>query len=115
MTRSGVVDERLGEADTTLHAFRKLADGAAAHLIEADHFEKLFGAFRALLRVELEEVAEEVERLAGIKVFVEVGFLGQVADAFLGLHVARGVAENLDESLGGIEQAQQHFDRGGLA
>src|SRR6185437_7765100 len=102
-------DERLGQADAALHAFRKFADGAHAGLVEADHFEQLFGAIFAFAFAQFKEVSEKVEGLAGIEIAIEIGFLRQITDARFSLHVARGMPENFDVPLGGIEQAEEQF------
>ena len=39
-----VVDQRLGQTNAPLHAFGKLPHHARAHLAQADHFQKFFGA-----------------------------------------------------------------------
>ena len=111
----GVVDERLGQADAALHALGELADRPRPGLAQADHFEQLLGAVLALVPGQAEEVAEEIQRLAGIEVAVEVGFLGQVADARLGGDVAGRMAEDLDVPFGRIQQPEQQLDGGGLA
>ena len=51
-------------------------------------------------RRQVEQVAEEIERLARIQIPVEIGFLRQVADARLGGHVPGRMAEDLDVPLG---------------
>ena len=83
-----VVDQRLSDADAALHALGEFADGARAGLVQAHHLDELLGAAAAFGRVDLEEAAEEVERLARVQEAVEVAFFGQVADAGLGGDIA---------------------------
>ncbi|OPZ23512.1 MAG: hypothetical protein BWZ02_03186 [Lentisphaerae bacterium ADurb.BinA184] len=111
----GVVDKGLGEADATGHALGELADGAVAGGAEADHFEELPGAFGAFVGMDAEEGAEEIKRLGGGQVAVEVGFLGKVADAAFGLDVAGGLAKDDELAARGVEQAEEELDGGGFA
>ena len=111
----GIVDEGLREPDAALHALGELAHGARPRVAEADHLDELLRALLPVTGVEREEVAEEIERLARAEIAVEVALLGQVADARLGLHVARRFAEDGDLALGRVEQAEQHLDGRGFA
>ena len=63
----------------------------------------------------MEQVAEEIQRLARVEIAVEIRFLRQIADARLGLHVPRRMTEDLDVPLGRIQQPEQQLHRGGLA
>src|SRR5260221_140428 len=62
----GIVDERLCETDTPLHAFREFTHRARARLAQADHFEQLLRAIVAIFFVELKKVAEKIQRLARV-------------------------------------------------
>ena len=109
-----IVDQRLGQADSTLHPFRKLAHRPCVGLAQADHLEQLSGSFAAFLFLKLEELSEKIECLLGIQKSVEVGLFGQVTDLRLGSHMTRRMAENLDMPLGGVEEPEQHLNGGRL-
>ena len=111
----GIVDQGLSDADAALHALGELADGAGTGLTEADHLDELFGALAPFGGVELEQGSEEVERLAGVEVAVEVGLLGEVADAGLDTDVAGGLIEDSDGPLGWVEEAEHHLDGRGFS
>ena len=111
----GVVDEGLGQADAAGHALGILADGAARARGQADHLQEHLDALAALAAGDLEEPAVVVERLVGVQEAVEVGLLGQEADAVLDLDVAGRLAEDPDAALAGVEQAEHHLDGRGLA
>ena len=56
-----------------------------------------------------------MERFLGVEELVEVGLFGQVADSLVLGDVGRRLAEDEGIALGREEQAEQEFDRGGLA
>ena len=60
-----------------------LADRSGASLGQANHVEQLLGSLRALLGGQMKQIAEEIQGLAGIEIAIEVGFLGEIADARL--------------------------------
>ena len=66
--------DQLGEADAALHALGKFADGAAADLVEADHFEQLLGALVALAGRELATGDLLAQMLFDLRVDAEAGF-----------------------------------------
>jgi len=111
----GVIDERLRQADAPLHAFGELAHRPQPGLAQTHHFQQLFRPVVAIMAGQAKEVAEEVQRLAGIEVAIKIRFLRQVADASLGRHVAGGVSEDFKVSFGGMEQTQNQLYGGGLA
>jgi hypothetical protein len=107
-----VIDEGLGEADTALHALGEFPDEAAVDIIEADHFEELCATAVAFGGGQVEEAAEEVDGFPGVEVAVEVGFLGEVTDSAFSGDVSGGVTEYFDMAAGGVEEPEEHFDRG---
>ncbi len=111
----GIVDERLGQSDAPHHSFGELADRSPSRVSEADHFEELCDARAAHRRGEVEKFAVEVERFLGGQIGVEIGFLGEIAHARLGLHIARVLSQNAEGALGGVEEAEQHLDGGAFA
>ncbi len=106
----GVVNERLGQADAALHAFREFADRAGLRLVQSDHVEQLGGAVLPIPLGQVKQVAKKIERLARIEVSVEIGFLGQVPNAGLRLDVSRRMSEDLDVSFGRIKEPEQQLD-----
>src|SRR5205823_5765318 len=82
---------------------------------EADHLDEPPAALAAHGGRHVEEPAVEVERLLGVEEAVEVGLLGQVADALVLLDVGGGLAEDEGLAVGGEEQAEEQLDGGGLA
>src|SRR3989442_4225676 len=64
----GIIDERMRQADAALHALREFAHRPRARLAQADHFQQLLGAIVPLALVEVEQVAEEIQRLARVEV-----------------------------------------------
>src|ERR1051325_7432 len=63
----------------------------------------------------MKQVAEKIERLARVEVAVKIGFLRQIADARLGGHVTRRMAEHFDVPPGRMQQSEQQLHRGGFA
>ena len=61
------------------------------------------------------EVGHELEELTGGEVVVEIGLLGDVADAGEGFLVARRVAEERDLAGVDADEAEEGLDRRGLA
>ncbi len=83
-----IVHQRLGEADAASHALGKLAHPAASGMAQTDHVEQLLDPLPPIDAVEIEQRAIELERLLGVEVRVEIRFLGDVPDPFLGFDVA---------------------------
>src|SRR4051812_36627365 len=65
-----VIDQRLCQPNSALHAFRELAHGPGPRLPQPDHFEKLICTVRAITFVEMKQVAEKIKRLALIKIAI---------------------------------------------
>ena len=110
-----IVDQRLGEADAALHAFGKFSDHARSHLIQSNHFQKLFRTGFAFSRREMKKVSEEINRLAGIQIAVEIRFFRQITDARFRRDMSRRTTENFDVPLRRIQKSKQHFYGGRFA
>ena len=63
----------------------------------------------------MKKISKKVQRLARTQVAVEIRFLRQIADARLGLHMARRMAEHLNVTFRRIQQAEQQLDGRGFA
>ena len=82
---------------------------------EADHVDEFRGAGPAHIRVDIEEPAVEVEGLFSVEKAIEVRFFGQVADPLVFLNLCCRFAKDKGVAGGGEKQAQEKFDRRGLA
>ena len=105
----GVIDHSLGQTDTALHTFGKLADPTVAGMSHADHIEQLFNAFLTILFGKVEERTEEIQRFFCGQILVEIRVFRQITDLFFGFHRTGGFAEHGQFAAGGIKQSQQHF------
>ncbi len=110
-----VIDKRLRQAYAPSHALGKLAHRPIHGVRQAHHVQKLHATLTPLLLAQSEKRAKKVEGLHGGEILVEIGLLGQVADATLHIHVARLFAEDLQHAAVGIKQAKDHLHCGGLA
>ena len=110
-----IVDHGLRQTDAPGHAFREFADAAAPGVGHAHHFQQLVDALFSVGGGKVEERTEEIERLLGGQILVEIGLLGEVTDLALGLHRPGTGSENRESAARGIEQSQQHFHRRRLA
>ncbi len=88
-----IVLDRLGQPEPLHHALRELAQRRAAATAESDALEGVTHLLPALGGGHALEPAVEIEELLGGEVVVEVGVLGQVADARARAWVARRVSE----------------------
>src|SRR6185369_1144541 len=110
----GIVDERLAEADAPGHALGVLAQLALAGVGEAEPGDELVGPLPPGLGVEVEEPAEEVERLVGVEPPIEVGLLGEEPEARLGADVGGGAAEDRRLARGGEDESEEQLEGRGL-
>ncbi len=111
----GIVDERLGDADTLQHALRELSQLQASLGADADVVQQTVDAGLPVGGAISEECGEIGQQFFGRQVIVEIGVLGQVADATLHAHVAGGPAEELGPTRRRIHELHEQFQRGGLA
>ena len=85
----GVVNERLGKPDPSLHALGEFAHHPSPHLVQSHHLQQLPGAAATLVAGQIEKAAEKIECLVRIEITIEIRFLRQVADARFGGYVPR--------------------------
>ena len=84
-----IIDQRLSQSNTALHALRKLTYLSVASIVQPHHFDQLVGTLAAFHWVQIEQIAKEIERLLGVQVTIEIRFLGEVPNARLGCHMPR--------------------------
>ena len=72
-------------------------------------------ALAALGAGHVEQGADQIEKLLGREVLVEIRALGQVAERRLASRFGNRAAEHLGATARGEDQAHEHLERGGLA
>src|SRR5688572_26020638 len=77
----GLVQNRLRDTDALQHAFRELSQRPVAKLREAGLLQYGVPTTAAVGRSQREKRAEVIEQLLRREVIVEIGILGQIADA----------------------------------
>src|SRR4029079_14628519 len=97
------------------HALRVLAQRELARALEPDAREQPVGPRPTLGARHVEEAPDEIEQLLAGEVVVEVGALGQVAEAALGVEIRPRAAEEAHAASRREDQAHEHLDGGGLA
>ena len=110
-----LVEERLGQPDALDHALRILPEpqpplGAKAHIVE-----DAGDAGGEIRPAETEQAPEIAQQFLGGEVIVEIGILGQEADALFHREIAHRAAQDAGRAGGGIEQLHQQLQRGALA
>ena len=109
-----LVDQRAEQLDLLGHALRERADLPLDCVAEPVRLEQLAPALAPFGERQPAQRAHERDRLVGLHRGVEAAFLGEVADrAGDGLRV--GVAEHASLARVGLDDADQHPERGGLA
>jgi hypothetical protein len=112
-----IVEQGGEEEDFLTHALGVAGERGVATVPEADEAEEIvhFGFERAARNAA--EAAGELEVFAAAEVGIEVGLLGDVAQAALkGFEIVPDVlAMEEDASAGGFEEAGEHLDSGAFA
>ena len=75
-----VVEQRLGDADSLLHAAGEAAQGATAYIGEVDEVQELVDAPSRGSRVQAFDGGEILQEFLGIEVGIDAEILGQVAE-----------------------------------
>ena len=110
-----VVDQRLRHPDAACHALGIFLELPLFIAPQADHLDQRRSPTLPLLRRHVEEPAVEIERLFSVEKFVEVRFLGEVANPLVLRNVGRLPAKHQRFAGGGEDEPQKELHSGGFA
>ena len=108
------MDQRAEQLDGLRHAFRKLADLLVDRMAEPVAFEQFAPAAAALFHGQAAQGAHEADCLVALHRGVQAALFGQIADP-AGDFVRALVPEDAPHAFVGIDDAEQHPQRGRLA
>ena len=113
--QSGLIEQRLGQADPLQHALGKRAQLFFRNGVSPTRSSSSANAQAQTLRFHAVELAVDVQELLGREPVVEAEVFRQEAHAATRFSIAKRSAEQGRAPRGRRHQAKQHFDRGGLA
>ena len=79
----GVIDKRLGQANSASHPLGIFLELAAAGVIQVDEFDELVGPLSSFSGRNVKQTPVKVERLLGVQKPVQIRLFGEIADPFI--------------------------------